>query len=578
MKKAAFVVALASFVALFVAGCGGGEDKSCTLSEECVAGEVCVGLLCVESVCNGKGDCSTGEICVPGELVGKDAGWKFCSWPLCDNVTKLCDVDQTCTDGICVDNTVTPDVVEDTIVTDTGRDTVVEDVPAELPPIEEEVDCKTCTINSDCGTGYTCQPVGAEKHCLRDCNNDGDCMGGYTCIAAGLAKSCLPVSYNCVACTFDTPCEEGKCCDFNSGSCKTCEEECFTCTYDYDCAAGLRCYKTTGVAAGVCVPECVDGACTDSTNYACNDNGKGVELCVPKTDGCKGCEEPTPWPMEGVGCVECRNNDDCEENEACKTDTHECITDECGTGTIMCDDGSCKQCCVDDDCLRFEDATGVCNPDGTCEGVVPCDGLCSADFPVCAIVGGVEQCVQCAENSDCALIDPACTCVGDPLYSCMDETGAICQTGGTGTCGATCEDASDCPPTATGGEMGCASVQGAATGLCYDPAGTCDGATSCCAPGQGCFDLMLLIMGAMGGGMMPFPEGVTSGSGYCGCETADDCINGKECFDLSLICALGGLLGQFAAMIELVCPGGSLSPSMPGHLCMSLADLFGGII
>jgi hypothetical protein len=155
----------------------------------------------------------------------------------------------------------------------------------------------------------------------------------------------------------------------------------------------------------------------------------------------------------------------------------------------------------------------------------------------------------------------------------MDSTGAICQPV-PGSCSAECDDASDCPPTSTGGEMGCATVSGATKGLCYDPAGTCDGASACCSPGQSCYDLMLLIMGVMGGGMMPGMEGMTSGSGYCGCETAEDCLNGKECMDLSMICALGSQLGQFAAMIELICPGGQLSPNMPQHLCMSLTDLY----
>lgn len=580
MKKTAFVVALGAFTALVIAGCGA-TDKTCATSEECPAGEVCgVDLVCVERVCNGKGDCTTGEICVAGELVGKDAGWKFCSAPLCDNVTKLCQTPQTCQDGICVDDSNPTDVVEDVIDTDTPREdtTVEQDVPAELPPITEINDCKSCVIAGDCGTGYTCQPVGSEKHCLRDCNNDGNCLPGYTCYTQGTSKACLPVQFNCVACTFDTPCDEGKCCDFSSGACKDCQQECFPCLYDYDCAAGLRCYKpTAGEANGVCVPECVDGACADSANYACNDNGKGVEICVPTTAGCKGCSGDTPWPLDGVGCVECRNTDDCGVDEMCKTDTHTCQISTCGSGTIMCEDNQCKQCCKDDDCLRFEDATGVCNPDGTCEGVVPCDGLCTDAFPVCAVVGGVEQCVQCLVDEDCAMIGPNCTCVGDPLYSCMDSTGAICQPV-PGSCSAECDDASDCPPTSTGGEMGCATVSGLPKGLCYDPAGTCDGASACCSPGQSCYDLMLLIMGVMGGGMMPGMEGMTSGSGYCGCETAEDCLNGKECMDLSMICALGSLLGQFAAMIELICPGGQLSPNMPQHLCMSLTDLFGGII
>ena len=46
---------------------------------------------------------------------------------------------------------------------------------------------------------------------------------GRFCAAHGLpasetqaGKSCLPVSYNCVACIWDTPCDAGQCCDFLS--------------------------------------------------------------------------------------------------------------------------------------------------------------------------------------------------------------------------------------------------------------------------------------------------------------------------------------------------------------------------
>jgi len=437
-------------------------------------------------------------------------------------------------------------------------------------------DCATCTVGSDCGIGYTCQPVGAEKHCLRDCGDDGDCPGGYVCYAAGLAKSCLPVSYNCVDCTFDSPCEEGKCCDFNNGSCKACQEECYVCTYDYDCAAGLRCYKQIGHATGLCVPECGETDCEDTVNYSCANNGKGVEICTPKTDGCKGCSGETPFPLDG-GCVECRNNDDCGEGFTCNTADNTCIS-ICSGDTIMCEDMQCHQCCVDDDCLRFEDATGICLDDGTCEGVVPCDGLCSADFPVCAIVGGVEQCVQCSVDADCALINSACTCVGDPLHSCIDETGAICQTV-AGSCSSTCEDSGHCPPTSTGDAMECAMINGGTSGLCYDPAGTCDGSSSCCAPGKKCYNIMLLLMsGKMGGTESIDPAMMQSGSGYCECSVAEDCLNGKSCLDMSIICTLGSLLGDMEALVEMICPGGQLSPAMPHKMCRDFADLLGSII
>ena len=101
--------------------------------------------------------------------------------------------------------------------------------------------------------------------------------------------------------------------------------------------------------------------------------------------------------------------------------------------------------------------------------------------------------------------------------------------------------------------------------------------SACCAPGQKCFDLIVLIFGVMGGAGMPGMEIPSSGSGYCSCDDDNPCLNGKACTDMSIICVLGSLLGQLGSLVELVCPGGQLSDSMPKKLCVDFADLLGGI-
>jgi hypothetical protein len=585
MRKVALVILAASFVAMFAVACGSGTTDACVTSFDCPAGEVCGELVCKESPCNTKADCQSGEFCFPGDRVGKDAQWKYCSAPLCyadqpclEDAGLVCypakacvDINTECKDGLCEVKTTTGDTIEDTVEADVPReDTVVTaDVVPEIIIPDEVKDCATCETNVDCGAGYSCQPVGAEKHCLRECADDGNCEPGYICYASGGSKSCLPVSYSCPTCASDTPCDEGMCCDLNSGACKACKAECLSCTYDYDCAADLRCYKETGSPTGVCVPECADGTCPDTATQACTDNGKGVKMCVPTGEGCKGCEGDTPYPLEDGTCVECLTSDNCEGDDECDTGTHTCEVSTCSTGTKMCDDGECKQCCVDDDCLEYEEATGYCLPEGTCEGVVQCGGLCTADFPICAIVQGVEQCVQCKVDADCALVGPACTCTGDPIYSCVDDVGAICQK--EGSCAAMCTTDIDCPPASTGASLACAQVGG--SGICYDPAGTCDGSSACCAPGQKCFDLIVLLFGVMGGGGMPM-EIPSTGSGYCACDADNPCLSGKTCTDMSILCVLGSLL---AGMGDLICPGGQLSPSFPQNMCFDIADILGGI-
>jgi hypothetical protein len=79
----------------------------------------------------------------------------------------------------------------------------------------------------------------------------------------------------------------------------------------------------------------------------------------------------------------------------------------------------------------------------------------------------------------------------------------------------------------------------------------------------------------MGGDIYALPPSLAGGETFCGCTTGDDCLNGKVCMDVSILCALGGMLEPYAAFIDLICPGGNLSPKMPPHLCASLDDLLG---
>jgi len=514
------------------------------------------------------------------------------------------------------------DAGRDGVLTDVGNDNgddagddVGENV---LPPYEWA--CKVCTLDADCGQGAVCDPVGAQKHCINECRDDGDCAKGFFCYEdTAPRKYCLPVSFNCVACVFDEPCDAGKCCDFNSGTCKDCGGDCSCCLYDFDCGEGFRCFKEDGYSVGMCVPECVDGACADADNYTCVENARGVEMCIPNSDGCPGCTSPTPWPLDCV-CVECRDSSDCLGEEVCIEVGHTCAIVDCvAEDEIPCKhDGQCHECCDDSDCLR-SGFTGVCLGDGTCqpdpdcqgqctedlpycvwvgfdarcvqcvddddcvmmEGALahcnefhtcesmptPCDDLCSADFPVCTVIDGVEQCVQCASDEDCAMIGD-CTCSGDPLYSCVDSTGAIC--GCRNECYATCEESSDCPPAQDNAVQDCVQVPGIGIGYCVDPSGHCDGISSCCGAGQTCYDLVLVMQEIYPTvpRIIPHPDVTLT---YCGCDTADDCLTGDPCTELSILCTSGdfGVEGLY----ELICPDGQLHEAFPDRLCVQPATL-----
>ncbi|HOA14429.1 MAG TPA: hypothetical protein PLB35_10450 [Myxococcota bacterium] len=569
LRRGAFTLAV--MAAVLAASCDE-ESGKCVDSTDCARSMACRQDACIVVDCSNPGDCLDDERCVPPQYGGIDHAGNTCT-AAC-NVFFKCRDNEVCNDGICIarnspsDVMDVPDEDDDTgDMPDDGRsDATDEGIAADTADAGSHPqfpDCKTCSTNAECGEGYSCLPVGPEKHCLRDCERDADCMAGYTCYQASAEKSCLPVSFACAPCAFDSPCDEGKCCDFGTGQCRICQDECHGCTYDYECRDGMRCFKNTGFAQGICVPGCADVGCADTTNFECADNDRGVPVCKPLGDGCRGCTEPNPYPYDG-GCVECTRDLDCDDGDICRMPNHTCVPDTCGDGHVLCEsDMECHQCCSDDDCLRFPESTGVCLEDLTCEGAVPCGGLCTDDFPACVVIDGQEQCVQCASDEDCKVINSDCTC-NQNYYACTDTDGAICQLADR-ECGATCEDSSDCPPTTTGAEQQCALIDGGPTGYCYDPAGYCDGSISCCGPGHKCYDIMSILLGSGG---MPMPGATAM---YCDCEVAEDCISGIDCMDMSILCIAG--MGM-----EMFCPGGQLPAAMPPKMCLNFADLLGGIM
>jgi len=426
--------------------------------------------------------------------------------------------------------------------------------------------CWSCTTDGDCHGGAKCLPVGPAMHCALECVDDGDCPRSYICYASSTAsKSCLPVSYNCVACATDTPCDAGKVCDFTSGICKDGRSVCEHCIYDFDCAEGLRCYKKSGEAVGACVNECSDATpCPATSDATCGTTANGVRLCLPNDpDTCGGCGGATPFPSpDGTVCYGCLNNTHCTTmGQSCDVaGDHTCklIDGPCGS-LKLCADGTCHECCVDADCPV---ETGPCT-DNTCQGECDsCNGQCSGTaFPVMKVINNVPQCVQCGVTADCIAIDPTCTCTGDPTWMCVGTDGNAC--GGDPCIGSSCTTDADCPPSSSGAALACSGVVG---GYCYDPSGRCDGVTTCCGAGQGCFDILSSLAGGMGGGL---PGGDIGA--YCSCDDSHPCLGNLPCTSTDIVCS-------FPAISDRLCPGGVKLATLPDKLCVDLAALLGGLL
>ncbi len=392
--------------------------------------------------------------------------------------------------------------------------------------------CVMCFDDSDCSEGFACVPIDGAKVC--SCVDDGDCRNGFSCNPYGTppVNVCVPEPFVCPSCSFQSPCADGKCCDMNTGSCMDCLTECQACENDFQCAPGSRCFVMTGLSYGVCLAECTDGVCGDTLLYTCQSRGSGVEVCVPADDTCPACTRDRP---------------------------------------IRLPDGTCVQCVDDDDCVLMYGSPTLCNELHRCESFTPCDGLCTYDFPVCTVIDGKEQCVRCVDDDDCQAQEGGsdCICTGEPLFACVNSYGGLC--GEEGDCVSTCSDSGDCPPGPEDTTLDCVHQPDLSYGFCVDPSGHCDGGSSrCCGAGQACYDLLVILQE-----IYPTVPRLIVGPDvtltYCGCGTADDCLAGGPCTELSILCSSGDFPTE--GLYEIICPDGQLHEYFPDRLCVQPATL-----
>ena len=539
-----------------LSGCGGEIiNGKCTLDTDCVQGLVCEEGKCAERICVSSQDCGNdSRVCV---LIGDK---KVCTARECSTEKPCDDPTKECQGGVCVGSEVTPDAMDVIEAGENSGPEVVDETMDPGTPPPPGKDCMPCTDKSECGDGYFCTSVGGDKFCLRECTDDGGCSRGYTCFQASTeGLQCLPVSYKCVPCAHEG-CDAGKCCDLVSGICEDCLDECDKCTYGFQCGPGFRCYKTAGNPTGSCVAACGDtGTCPDPAKFTCGDNGKGVMLCVPVNDDiCSSCPPEKPYTLPDDTCVECLNSTHCTDPlfPVCDQGSHTCGDQQCPGGSYKCDDGQCHQCCEDDHCAGLG-GTDKCE-NYKCPGVDdPCGDTCADPYPVCVNMDGNWNCGQCDSDDDC--IEP---CVCTQSFICTDPvTGQAGNCGGP-DCPSTCTTPAECPPGAAGETLDCDT-----SGVCFNPAGGCDGVTSCCGLNQQCFDLMSLLFGGIGG-IMP---GMPVAMGYCSCSADGDCLGGEPCADMALLCAI-------PIISDLICAGGSLPAGVPQKMCFDISSLLGGLL
>jgi hypothetical protein len=158
----------------------------------------------------------------------------------------------------------------------------------------------------------------------------------------------------------------------------------------------------------------IDGG--GGTGALCGIDGKddcgSLSACDPKL-GCVECRDDDDCPIAAAhclvgACVGCRpGKTDCQDGWACSTADYECAPRCTGPGTCagarVCDESSGE--CVG--CLGAEACAGlVCSPER--RECVECtdDTGCPNSKPRCRVATG--QCVRCHSNDDCGLSAPTC--------------------------------------------------------------------------------------------------------------------------------------------------------------------------
>ena len=187
-------------------------------------------------------------------------------------------------------------------------------------------------------------------------------------------------------------------------------------------------------------------------------------------------------------------------------------------------------------------------------GCQACD-YCAAPYPGCAYIGNQWACVQCTEDAHCG---GSCTCNLEQ-YACE---GAPCQ--------------GDPPPAQCTDDADCRTDQAAyvcdvPSAMCYDPAGTCDGALVNCnwLEGASCEP------GGLGSLPLPGIPGMPgSGDGYCSCSTPIDQAVLLDCLGAGTCPDDGCFEGQACIQIPLLCGFLECPPLPPeGGACVNVAAL-----
>jgi hypothetical protein len=227
------------------------------------------------------------------------------------------------------------------------------------------------------------------------------------------------------------------------------------CSSDAECAEGTVCDEFFSVCVGC------------SANLDCA--ALEAPRCDPATRTCVGCESNSDCrggaPQCGADgrCVECLENDQCDDPNAARcsgsvcsacADDADCSHFEPAAQSALCTGGRCVECRSSVDCP--DPNRPVCNG-GRCGGCNDEDDC--ARFEAAPACGEAGACVQCTENRHCT--EPgAPRCQGTACAPCAEQSDCS-HLPGTNVCDTT-RDPRRCVECTRDNETACRSQSGAA--------------------------------------------------------------------------------------------------------------------
>ncbi len=464
---------------------------SCSVDNDCIAGDYCAAGACVAKKGNGQ-VCSATNQCASGNCVDG-----VCCNAACGGQCQACDVPGSV--GSCSAVTGAPHGARTACASDGsacgGACNGVATGACTYPGAPASCRSASCsggveTLGAACDGAGHCPPVNTQictpyvcgaTACRTSCSADGECASGDYC--AG--DSCVPQKANGQACLATDECSSGFCAD---GFCCTsaCGGQCEAC----DAAGSVgTCSTVTGLPHGS-RPACAsDGsACGGSCD------GASAATCAYPADttSCRGASCAAGVATLAAAC-DGAGHCPAEQTQAC--------------APYVCGANACA---------------GNCSADGDCVGGSFCAaGVCTAKLAQGAACGGPNQCATgfCVDGVCC---DGAC----DGQCQSCDAAGA------TGTCTAVAGAPHGARPACASDGSACGGAcDGSTTGACAYP-----GDASECRAASCSGDVATLAAACDGAGHCPAPQSQPCAPYACGptaclgnCAGDSDCVAGDFC-------------------------------------------------